>query len=105
MEKVKMPKGGTYKCVIMTNGKDIVFRAGHGYFHKDVARSAINEEKDLDGYYVDGGGRISISENEIRVYGYSVDFGEMNKDLVGELLSEYAKSNGKNLINQSGQGY
>jgi len=101
MDKVKIPESGTYKCVILTDGENKVFRAAEGGFHKDVARNVKSIENDLNGYYVDGGGRISIGEKEIRVYGYSVDFGEMNK----ALLTEYATSVGKTLINDSGVGY
>lgn len=117
MEKVIIPKSGLYKCVLLTNGETTVFRAGDGEFHMDVAKKFRNSEPNLKEFRIVGGGRISIRprfyddelhkdpKNVIRVYGYSVDYGRMDKDLVEELLSEYCKDNGLEFINECGQGY
>ena len=45
------------------------------------------------------------SDIGIEVYGYSVDYGKMDKDLVEQLVSEFAKENGVDFINKTGEGY
>ncbi len=41
----------------------------------------------------------------VEVYGYSVDFGVMDKDLVEDLLTEYATKEGLTFVNRVGEGY
>lgn len=117
-----VPLGSTFKCVIMTPKRDPVtkrsssgrevFIAGPGSYHKEVVKTARSNNPELENYIVRGGGRITIGNttastnpNTIRVYGYSVDFGQMNKDTVETLLSEYCKENDLELINETGDGY
>jgi len=114
MKKVLIPESGTFKCVIMTPKRDPVtkrsssgrevFIAGPGSYHKEVVKVARRNNPELENYIVRGGGRIAIGDT-IRVYGYSVDFGEMNKTTVGILLSEYCKENDLEFINETGDGY
>lgn len=116
--KVLIPEGGKYKCVIMENKNTSVFIAGPGSYHKEVVKTARRNNPELEEYRVRGGGRIEIRPfdwdsgldankflPQIRVYGYSVDFGQMNKTTVETLLSEYCNENDLELINQSGEGY
>lgn len=116
MKKVVIPEEGVYKCVVLTNGTDVVFRAGPGSFHRNVASDAFVNEPELDGYHVAGGGRIEINptvwsdngpkkEEYVRVYGYSVDFGEMDKSVVENLLTPYCEELNITFINESGEGY
>ena len=105
MEKVIIPKRGRYKCVILSNDVNSVFRADYGDFHEEVAKITRKKEPQLSEYKVLGGGRVLIVDKTIEVYGYSVDYGQMDKDLVEELVSEYAKINGLTLINNTGEGY
>ena len=96
---------GRYKCVILSDGKNHVFRADSGEFHEDVANKVRKKELELKEYRVCGGGRICIGQDEIEVYGYSVDYGKMDKELVEELVSEYAKKEGLTFVNNTGEGY
>jgi hypothetical protein len=112
MKKVVIPKKGTYKCVVLSDGTNKVFRADIGEYHKDVVSKVTIEEPELDRFYTLGGGRIEIGNtcastnpNTIHVYGHSLDFGYMNRDVVEELLSEYCKEIGMEFINASGEGY
>jgi hypothetical protein len=105
MEKVIIPMGGRYKCVILSDGKNHVFRADTGEFHEDVARLVRTKEPLLNEYRIHGGGRVDIYSDKIEVYGYSVDYGKMDKKLVEELVSEYAKKEGLEFINRTGEGY
>lgn len=105
IDKVLVPKRGTYKCVILSDGKNYVFRADNGGFHFEVTKAVKEKEPLLENYHVCGGGRVSIDESTIRVYGYSVDFGKMDNKLVGTLLSEYSKDNNLSFINDVGEGY
>ena len=122
MKKVDIPKKGTFKCVVLSDGENTVFRAGFGSYHADVQRNAKNKEPELARYQCYGGGRIEIrpeyarnADGEIefkeeglpklRVYGHSVGFGYMDKAEVEELLSEYCKENNLEFINEAGQGY
>ena len=118
MDKVVVPEQGTFKCVILTDGTNKVFRAGRGEYHKNVVWMVKRQEPELTDYRVAGGGRIAIKpghhdwdtnkwvyEQHIRVYGYSVDFGEMDIDDVEELVAPYAKQLGLEFINETGNGY
>lgn len=105
MEKVIIPMDGRYKCVILSDGKNHVFRADTGEFHSDVAKLVRSNEPTLNEYRIEGGGRIDIDPDKIEVYGYSVDYGKMDKKLVEKLVSEYAKNEGLEFINRTGEGY
>jgi len=105
MEKVKVPMVGRYKCVILSDGENHVFRADSGEFHEEVAKLTRRKEPLLSEYSVRGGGRVLIDGNTIEVYGYSVDYGQMDKELVEELVSEYAKKEGLTFVNRTGEGY
>ncbi len=105
INKVLVPKSGTYKCVVLSDGVNYVFRADNGGFHFEVTKAVKTKEPLLENYHVCGGGRVSINSTSIRVYGYSVDFGNMDKGVVETLLSEYAKDNNVSFINDTGKGY
>lgn len=106
MEKVIVPMFGRYKCVILSDGKNHVFRADTGEFHEDVARLVKRKEPQLSDYRICGGGRVVVDQDDtIEVYGYSVDYGRMDKEIVEELISEYAKKEGLKFINNTGEGY
>jgi len=97
---------GRYKCVILSDGKNHVFRADKGEFHEEVAKLVRTKEPLLSEYRICGGGRVEIDGNDrIEVYGYSVDYGKMDKELVEELVSEYAKKEGLTFVNNTGEGY
>ena len=118
MKKVIIPESGLYKCVLLTDGKTTVFRAGDGEFHMDVAGRFRKKETGLKDFRIAGGGRINIksksydfdtekwvTSNECKVYGYSVDYGHMDKNVVEQLISDYCNENGLEFINECGQGY
>jgi len=105
MEKVIVPMVGRYKCVILSDGENHVFRADRGEFHSEVAERTKSKEPSLKEYRVHGGGRILVDHEKIEVYGYSVDFGVMDKDLVEDLLTEYATKEGLTFVNRVGEGY
>ena len=123
MEKVVIPEEGTYKCVVLSDGTNTVFRAGYGSYHAEVARTSKSKEPELARYRCVGGGRIEVRPEyirdydtdeieykeggfpQLRVYGHSVGFGYMDKKVVEELLSEYCKENNLEFINESGEGY
>ena len=103
--KVKLPSKGTYKCVLLTSGNDIVFRSGPGNFHSEVMRNAKTHEPELESYRCNGGGRMTITDDKVVIWGYSVDYGKMDYNTVNNMLSEYCKENGLQFENRSGQGY
>lgn len=105
MEKVIVPMVGRYKCVILSDGENHVFRADRGEFHADVTKRVKTKEPQLNEYRVLGGGRVLIDHEKIEVYGYSVDFGHMDKDMVEELVKEYAAKEGLQFVNNTGEGY
>jgi hypothetical protein len=105
MEKVIIEKDTVRKCVILENEGEVVFRSGYGEFHEDVANYFRKKEPELKGWRIRGGGRVCWSDIGIRVYGYSVDYGRMDKDLVERLVSEFAKEKGVDFINETGEGY
>ena len=96
---------GRYKCVILSNGENSVFRADRGEFHSEVAEHTRTKEPQLKDYRVCGGGRVLITDEKVEVYGYSIDYGKMDKNLVEELLSEYSIKEGLVFINNTGEGY
>ena len=89
----------------MEKDGEFVFRSGDGEFHEEVRNYFREEEPELKEWRVRGGGRVCWSDNGIRVYGYSVDFGRMNKEIVEQLVSEFAKENGVEFTNETGEGY
>lgn len=107
--KVKIPTSGTYKCVLLKSdfgrGEDVKFRSCDGNFHSEVFRNSKDEEPDLNSYSCVGGGRMTISDKKLTVWGYSVDYGEMDKSVVESMLSEYCQENNLEFVNRSGQGY
>jgi hypothetical protein len=105
MEKVIIEKDSVRKCVILENEGEYVFRSGYGEFHEDVADNFREKEPELKDWRIRGGGRVRWSDLGIRVYGYSVDFGRMDKEIVEQLISEFAKENGVEFINETGEGY
>ena len=105
MEKVIIEKDTVRKCVILEKDGEVVFRSGPGEFHEDVAKNFKEKEPYLKDWRIRGGGRVRWSDLGIRVYGYSVDYGRMDKDIVEKLVSEFAKDNGVQFINETGEGY
>ena len=104
MEKVIIEKDTVRKCVILEKDGDFIFRSVPGEFHEDVAKE-FKEKESLKDWRIRGGGRVRWSDLGIRVYGYSVDYGRMDKDIVEKLVSEFAKDNGVQFINETGEGY
>lgn len=105
MEKVIIEKDALRKCIILEKDGEFVFRSGYGEFHEEVRDNFRAEEPELKEWRVRGGGRVRWSDNGIRVYGYSVDFGRMDKEIVEQLVSEFAKENGVEFENNTGEGY
>ena len=105
MEKVIIEKEKLRKCVILEKDGEYVFRSGYGEFHEDVANRFRELEPELKDWRVRGGGRVLWVGNTSRVYGYSVDYGRMDKEIVEELVSEFAKENGVEFENNTGEGY
>ena len=105
MEKVIIEKNALRKCIILEKDGEFVFRSGPGEFHEEVRDYFRAEEPELKEWRVRGGGRVSWSDFGIRVYGYSVDFGRMDKEIVEQLVSEFAKENGVEFENNTGEGY
>jgi hypothetical protein len=105
MEKVIIEKDAVRKCVILEKDGEYVFRSGYGEFHEDVANQFRRIEPELKDWRVRGGGRVVWSDDGIRVYGRSIDYGYMDQDIVEELVSEFAKENGVEFINETGIGY
>ena len=105
MKKVIIEKNCVNKCVILEKDGEFVFRSGPGEFHEEVARNFRKLEPELNDWIIRGGGRVRWSELGIRVYGYSVDYGQMNEDMVGELVSEFAAENKVEFENNTGEGY
>jgi len=105
MEKVIIEKDTVRKCVILENEGEYVFRSGPGEFHEDVAKKFKEKEPYLKDWRIRGGGRVRWSDLGIRVYGRSIDYGYMDKDIVEKLLSEFAKDNDVQFINETGEGY
>ena len=105
MEKVIIEKDALRKCIILEKDGEFVFRSGYGEFHEEVRDYFRAEEPELKEWRVRGGGRVRWSDNGIRVYGYSVDFGRMDKEIVEQLVSEFAKENGVEFENNTGEGY
>jgi hypothetical protein len=105
MEKVIIEKEKLRKCVILEKDGEYVFRSGYGEFHEDVANRFRELEPELKDWRIRGGGRVLWVGNSIRVYGYSVDYGRMDKEIVENLVSEFAKENGVEFENNTGEGY
>ena len=105
MKKVIIEKDAVNKCVILEKDGEYVFRSGYGEFHEEVAENFRELEPELNDWRIRGGGRVIWSDDEIRVYGYSVDYGRMDNDIVEELVSEFAKENGVEFENNTGVGY
>ena len=105
MEKVIIEKDALRKCIILEKDGEFVFRSGYGEFHEEVRDYFRAEEPELKEWRVRGGGRVRWSDNGIRVYGYSVDFGRMDKEIVEQLVSEFAKENNVEFENNTGEGY
>ncbi len=105
MEKVIIEKDRLRKCVILEKHGEFVFRSGPGEFHEDVAERFRELEPELKDWRIRGGGRVIWSDDEIRVYGRSIDYGYMSQDVVEELVSEFAKENGVEFTNDTGVGY
>ena len=105
MEKVIIEKEKLRKCVILEKDGEYVFRSGPGEFHEEVRDNFREKEPELKEWRVRGGGRVIWNDFGIRVYGYSVDFGHMDKELVEQLVSEFAKENGVEFTNDTGIGY
>jgi hypothetical protein len=106
MEKVIIEKDSVRKCVILEKDGEYVFRSGPGEFHEEVIKNFRKLEPELKEWRVRGGGRVIWNDFiGLRVYGYSVDFGHMNKDVVEQLVSEFANENGIEFINETGEGY
>jgi hypothetical protein len=105
MEKVIIEKDKLRKCVILEKDGAFVFRSGPGEFHEDVAKRFRELEPELKDWRIRGGGRVIWSDDEIRVYGRSIDYGYMNQEIVEKLVSEFAKENGVEFTNDTGVGY
>jgi hypothetical protein len=105
MEKVIIEKGSVNKCVILEKDGEYVFRSGDGEFHEEVAKNFRELEPELKDWRIRGGGRVIWSDDEIRVYGRSIDYGYMDQDVVEKLVSEFAKENNVEFTNDTGVGY
>lgn len=105
MEKVVIEKNEVRKCVILEKDGEFVFRSGSGEFHEDVADNFKEKEPELKDWKIRGGGRVRWSDLGIRVYGRSVYYGRMDKDIVEELVSKFAKENNVEFTNDTEIGY
>ena len=105
MEKVIIENGRVNKCIILEKDGEFVFRSGPGEFHEDVRNKFREKEPELKEWKVRGGGRVIWSDDEIRVYGRSIDSGYMTQEIVEKLVSEFAKENGVEFTNDTGIGY
>ena len=105
MEKVIIENGRVNKCIILEKDGEFVFRSGSGEFHEEVRDYFREKEPELKEWRVRGGGRVRWSDLGIRVYGRSIDFGYMDRDIVEQLVSEFAKENGVEFENNTGEGY
>jgi CRISPR/Cas system-associated protein Csx1 len=106
MKKVIIEKERLRKCVILEKDGEYVFRSGYGEFHEEVAENFRELEPELNDWRIRGGGRVIWNDTYgIRVYGYSVDYGHMDQEIVEELVSEFAKENGVEFTNDTGVGY
>lgn len=110
MKTVDIPLSGKYKCIVLENIKtgEKILRANGGEFHSDVRDEVIMyEDLDDEDWGVRGGGRVVVSKPHklVKVYGYSVDFGEMNSDSVQEMMEPFCEELGYEFINECGVGY
>jgi hypothetical protein len=55
-------------------------------FHEEVYKRFAREQK--NSFMCLGGGRMSVDENEIRCWGYSVDYGKPDSEKVENVLKE-----------------
>jgi len=110
---VIMPESGRYKFVLAEinkgNESKYVFVAGPGEYHADIARNFRQELKEQGANlrYVNGGGRVQISEDKIHAFGYSGSYGKCPQDVVEGLLKEYVSNERPNteLKVEIGVGY
>jgi hypothetical protein len=70
-------------------------------FHEEVYKRFAREQK--KSFMCLGGGRMSVDENEIRCWGYSVDYGKPDSEKVENVLKE--NCGGKKITMEIGIGY
>ncbi len=103
MNTATLHEKGVSKFVLLEDedGNLILATNRFAEFHNEIVRGESSKtDKALRCL---GGGRLEISEDEIYVYGYSVDFGKPPADLVEQILTENA--NGKTVRVEIGKGY
>jgi len=79
-----------------------LYATKYAAYHRDVIRS-IPYLDNTGGCL--GGGRINITDGKITAYGYSVDFGTPNQEIVESLLKEYIADKPIELVVEMGVGY
>jgi len=110
MKTVDIPLRGKFKCIVLENVKtgEKILRANGGEFHSEVRDEVLMlEDLDSDDWRMRGGGRVVVSKPHklVKVYGYSVDFGHMDGELVQEMMEPFSEELGYEFINECGIGY
>jgi hypothetical protein len=103
MIQVKLHAQGIAKFVLLKDEEcNFIIRSDvRAELHKEIL--AMERGENDKGVQCLGGGRIEINGNNLRAYGYSVDFGMANNDLVELILTEKVKD--KNILCEMGSGY
>lgn len=107
MSTLKLHKSGAGKYVILENDstkKKILVSDERAGFHKEILRKVILETNEQ--WKCLGGGRIKITQDNIHIYGYSVDFGTPNESDVKSIIESNLDSlENKSITYSIGEGY
>lgn len=94
---------GIMKFVILSNdNKRMLIGDPDASFHQNIVNPIRRKNPNL---FCDGGGRLSLIENKLKIWGYSVDFGEPDKSLINDILEPYCKEKNLEFENNIGIGY
>ena len=95
MKKIQIPEKGEFKFILVKKGKSYCIFGDFLPYHTDLLDNFL--QLNSGNFDVQGGGKISVEDKIIKVYGKSEHYGLFDKKTVKEIMEKYCKRKGLKL--------
>ena len=95
MQKVNIPNSGNFKFVLIKNRHQYFIFGDFLPYHSDLFEKFI--QLNHGDFEPQGGGKMLIESNKIKIYGKSDTYGSFDRKIVKELMEKYCREKGLKL--------